>query len=114
MLIVADVAVAGSWLLDCACLVASLDAVGAGVPARGVLLTYALARIVAAIPLLPGGGGTVELSLSLGFAAFGHTSGPMLGGVLLYRVLCCWGLVPIGWLAVALDGRRLASRAAHA
>lgn len=94
-----------NWLLDCACLVASLQAVGAHVPARSVLLTYALAQIVAAIPLLPGGGGTVELSLSLGFAAFGHTSAAVFGGVILYRVIACWGLVPVGWLAIALDGR---------
>jgi uncharacterized membrane protein YbhN (UPF0104 family) len=94
-----------NWLLDCACLVASLEAVGAHVPARGVLLTYALAQIVAAIPLLPGGGGTVELSLSLGFAAFGHTSSAIFAGVILYRVIACWGLIPVGWLAIALDGR---------
>src|SRR5262249_46494222 len=102
-------AVAGAaflnWLLDCACLVASLQAVGAHVPARSVLLTYSLAQIVAAIPLLPGGGGTVELSLSLGFAAFGHTSGAVVAGVILYRVISCWGLIPVGWLAIALDGR---------
>src|SRR5262249_31073779 len=50
-------AVAGAaflnWLLDCACLVASLQAVGAHVPARSVLLTYSLAPIVAPVPLPP-------------------------------------------------------------
>jgi len=103
------VAVAGAaflnWLLDCATLVASLQAVGAHVPSRGVLLTYSLAQVVAALPLLPGGGGTVELSLSLGFAALGHTAGAVLAGVILYRLISCWGLIPVGWLAFALDGR---------
>lgn len=94
-----------NWLLDCACLLASLHAVGAHVPARSVLLTYALAQIVAAIPVLPGGGGTVELSLTLGFAAFGHTSEAVVAGVILYRLIACWGLIPVGWLAIAFDDR---------
>ena len=96
-----------NWLLDCACLVASLRALDATIPAKSILLTYALAQIVAAIPLLPGGGGTVELSLSVGFTTFGHTSGHVFAGILLYRLISCWGLVPIGWLAVALGGRTL-------
>src|SRR5262249_54066869 len=54
------------------------------------------------LPLLPGGGGTVEVSLMLGFAAFGQSSGKVVAGVLLFRLISCWGLVPIGWLAVAL------------
>jgi putative heme transporter len=96
-----------NWLLDCACLLASLLAVGAHVPLRSVLLTYALAQVVASIPLLPGGGGTVEVTLSLGFAAFGHASSAIVAGVLLFRLISCWGLIPIGWAAVALGGRHL-------
>jgi uncharacterized membrane protein YbhN (UPF0104 family) len=94
-----------NWLLDCACLGAALAAVHASVPVESILLTYAVAQIVASLPLLPGGGGTVEVSLSVGFAAFGHTSGNVLAGVLLYRVISCWGIVPVGWLAVALEHR---------
>lgn len=97
-----------NWLLDCLSLIAALAAVRASVPAESVLLTYTLAQLVNQLPLLPGGGGTVEVSLSLGFAAFGHTSGEVIAGVLLFRLIACWGLVPIGWLAVALDGRSLA------
>jgi uncharacterized membrane protein YbhN (UPF0104 family) len=94
-----------NWLLDCVCLYAALAAVHANVPARSILLTYTLAQLVAALPLLPGGGGTVEASLLLGFAAFAHGSGGLFAGVLLYRLIACWGLVPIGWLAV-LSGTR--------
>jgi hypothetical protein len=75
----------------------ALRAVGASVPATGLLLVYALGQVVQSLPLLPGGGGTVEASLALGFAAFGHTSGPVVAGVLLYRVINTWGLDPIGW-----------------
>jgi uncharacterized membrane protein YbhN (UPF0104 family) len=92
-----------NWLLDLGCLVASLAAMHASVPVQGVLLVYALSEIVANLPLLPGGGGTVEISLIMGFAGFGQTSGKVVGGVLLFRLISCWGLVPIGWLAVALD-----------
>jgi uncharacterized protein (TIRG00374 family) len=96
-----------NWLLDCACLYAALAAVHASVPVQGILLTYSFAQLVAALPLLPGGGGTVEASLLLGFAAFRHTSGSLLAGVALYRVLACWGLIPIGWLAVVSEGWHL-------
>src|SRR5262249_39262010 len=99
----------GNWLLDCASLCAALAAVHADVPAQSIVLTYAIAQLVASLPLLPGGGGSVEISLALGFAAFGHTSGNVVAGVLLFRLISCWGLVPVGWLAVALEGRSLPS-----
>jgi putative heme transporter len=98
-----------NWLFDCASLFAALAAVHAHVPLQSIVLTYAIAQLVASLPLLPGGGGTVELSLVLGFAAFGHTSGSVLAGVLLFRLISCWGLVPVGWLAVVLDGRGFAA-----
>jgi putative heme transporter len=93
-----------NWLFDCAALYAALLSVHAAVPARGVILVYVLAQLVASVGLVPGGGGTVELSLVVGFATFGHQAGGTLfAGVLLYRILSCWGLIPIGWLAVLLD-----------
>lgn len=102
-----------NWLLDCGSLFAALLAVSAAVPVHGVLVTYALAQIVNQLPLpLVGGGGTVELSLSLGFSAFGHTSGEVFAGILLFRVISCWALVPLGWLVVAFDNRRAARRRA--
>jgi uncharacterized membrane protein YbhN (UPF0104 family) len=102
-----------NWLLDCASLFAALLAVGAAVPVHGVLVTYALAQIVNQLPLpLVGGGGTVELSLSLGFSAFGHTTGEVLAGILLFRLISCWALVPLGWLMVGFDNQRVARRRA--
>jgi uncharacterized membrane protein YbhN (UPF0104 family) len=98
-----------NWLLDCVCLYAALAAVHASVPLRSVLLTYVIAQLVASLPLLPGGGGTVEISLALGFAAFGHTSGSIVAGVLLFRLISCWGLVPLGGLALVLDSRGIAA-----
>ena len=103
-----------NWLLDCGCLYSALHAMHAGVPPRSILLTYTLAQLVASLPLLPGGGGTVEASLLLGFAAFPHTAGSVLAGVLLYRLICCWGLVPVGWLAVLLENHPLVRSRANA
>jgi putative heme transporter len=94
-----------NWLLDCLALYVALRAVSADVPFRALVATYAVAQIVAVIPLLPGGGGTVEASLALGFAAFGHTSGSVVAGVVLYRLISNWGLVPIGWAAIVLRQR---------
>jgi uncharacterized membrane protein YbhN (UPF0104 family) len=96
-----------NWLLDCACLYAALHAAHADAPSRSILLTYTLAQLVASLPLLPGGGGTVEASLILGFAAFPHSAGSLLAGVLLYRLVCCWGLAPVGWLAVLVENHPL-------
>jgi len=98
-----------NWLLDCVCLYAALAAVHASVPLRSVLVTYVLAQLIASLPLLPGGGGTVEISLALGFAAFGDTSGSVVAGVLLFRLISCWGLVPLGGLALVLDSRGIAA-----
>jgi putative heme transporter len=101
-----------NWLFDCASLYLALRAVHATVPLRGLLVIYAFSQIVAAVPLLPGGGGTVEASLTVGFAAFGHTSGSVIAGVLLYRFFAAWGLVPLGWtLVVASSLRRRGSHA---
>src|SRR5436305_1866232 len=46
----------GNWLFDCVSLYAALGAVHATVPFQGIMLTYAIAQVVASIPLLPGGG----------------------------------------------------------
>jgi uncharacterized membrane protein YbhN (UPF0104 family) len=100
-----------NWLADCLALYASLMAVHATVPARSVILAYILAQLVAQVAVLPGGGGTVELSLATGFAAFGGHHGTVLAGVLLYRFLAYWALIPIGWLAVLFDPVRVKNAA---
>jgi putative heme transporter len=99
----------GNWILDCVALYAALVAVDAAVPVRGVLLVYVLSQLVANVALIPGGGGTVELSLVAGFTAFGHHAGTLLAGVLLYRIISCWGLIPVGW-SVVLSERTLGAR----
>lgn len=94
-----------NWLFDAIALLASLLAVGASVPWGGVLVAYTLGQLVAAIPLLPGGGGAVEASLALGLVAYGGTSGGIVAGVILFRLISAWGLVPLGGALWALHGR---------
>src|SRR5205807_4925210 len=48
-----------NWLVDCACLVACVWAVGGSVPWRGVLLAYGLSQLAACLPIIPGGLGLV-------------------------------------------------------
>jgi uncharacterized membrane protein YbhN (UPF0104 family) len=94
-----------NWLLDCVVLLAALTAVHASVAWVGVLLAYTLGQLVATIPLLPGGGGTVEASLSLGLIAAGGATGRIVAGVILYRLISAWGIVPLGWGIWALARR---------
>jgi uncharacterized membrane protein YbhN (UPF0104 family) len=96
---IASLAIA-NWALDCVSLDLALRAVGADPSVATLVPAYALAQIVAAVPLLPGGGGTVEASLALALASFGHTAPAIVAGVVLYRLISNWGLVPIGWAAI--------------
>ena len=78
------------------------------VPASDVSLAeafaaWALARILGAIPITPGGLGVVELSLSATLVGFGGSNAGVVAAVLVYRfltvvpVLVLGGLVAITW-----------------
>jgi putative heme transporter len=95
-----------NWALDCVALLAALMAVHVSVDARAVLLAYLLGQLVAALPLLPGGGGSVEATLALGLISYGGTQSGILAGVILFRIISAWGLVPLGWAAWALTQAR--------
>jgi putative heme transporter len=106
-----------NWLTDVISLIVALLALGVSVPWPAVLLAYTCAQIVSSIPLLPGGGGTVEVTLAVGIGAAGHASAGLVAGVILYRLISAWGQVPIGWLiwmrssaAHAVDDGRLGAR----
>jgi uncharacterized membrane protein YbhN (UPF0104 family) len=86
-----------NWLFDAAVLFAALAAMGQTIPVRGVVVAYTLGQLVSAIPILPGGGGTVEATMSAGLALAGGTGVAVIAAVLLYRIVSAWGLVPLGW-----------------
>jgi uncharacterized membrane protein YbhN (UPF0104 family) len=86
-----------NWLFDAAVLFASLAAMGQTLPVRGVVIAYSLGQLVSAIPILPGGGGTIEATMSAGLVLAGGTGAAVIAAVLLYRIVSAWALVPLGW-----------------
>jgi uncharacterized membrane protein YbhN (UPF0104 family) len=86
-----------NWLFDAAVLFAALAAVGQTISVRGVVVAYTLGQLVSAIPILPGGGGTVEATMSAGLVLAGGTGAAVIAAVLLYRIVSAWAFVPLGW-----------------
>jgi uncharacterized membrane protein YbhN (UPF0104 family) len=86
-----------NWLFDAAALFAALAAMGQTIPVRGVVVAYTLGQLVSAIPILPGGGGTIEATMSAGLVVAGGTGAAVIAAVILYRIISAWGLVPLGW-----------------
>jgi putative heme transporter len=91
-----------NWIFDCGCLVFSILAVGGHVPWQGVLAAYGLTQLAAALPLTPGGIGVVEGTLSVLLIAYHMPAATAMAGVILYRIISFWVLVPVGWGAVGI------------
>ena len=107
----------GNWGFDCAALGASFLAVGAGLPWRGLLLSYGAAQLAANLPVTPGGLGVVEGSLTVALVAFGGAELSTVTAVLCYRIVSFWGYLPVGWLtfgALAVMDRREERALEHA
>jgi putative heme transporter len=86
-----------NWLFDAAVLFAALAAMGQTIPVRGVVVAYTLGQLISVIPILPGGGGTIEATMSAGLLVAGGTGAAVIAAVLLYRIVSAWALVPLGW-----------------
>ena len=100
---------AGTWVSDCSCLILAFAAVHAGIPWRGLLVAYAAAQVVSNLPITPGGLGVVEGSLTVALVAFGGSTAETVAGVLLYRIISFWIVVPAGWcawLVLGIEARR--------
>jgi uncharacterized protein (TIRG00374 family) len=85
-----------NWLTDLAGLLAALQAVGLTVPARIVVTAYLAAQLIRQIPVTPGGLGVIEASLILALTTAGAAQAPATAAVLVYRLLSCWMILPIG------------------
>jgi putative heme transporter len=80
-------------------LLTALRAVGvaqADVGWAKVLVIFAFARLVTAIPITPGGVGIVELALVSGLVAYGGDRSAVVAGVLVYRLLTYALPIPVG------------------
>jgi hypothetical protein len=87
-----------TWLFDAGCLVASFACVRGAVPWYGLLLAYAVAQLVSALPLVPGGIGIVEGSLTVVLVAYGAHRAFALSAVIVYRLISFWLFVLVGWI----------------
>lgn len=87
---------AANWLLDAGALWVFLLAFGYRAPLDGLIVSYGLAHVLAAIPITPGGLGVVEAVLSATLVGFGATRGVAVLGVIAYRLVNFWLPIPFG------------------
>jgi uncharacterized protein (TIRG00374 family) len=95
-----------NWLLDAASLWVFLLAFGHRMGPDGLLVSYGLANVLAAIPITPGGLGITEAVLVSTLVGFGTARSVALLAVIGYRLVNFWLPIPIGALAyLSLPGR---------
>lgn len=85
-----------NWLTDLACLVTAVHAAGLTVPVHTVATAYLGAQLLRQIPVTPGGIGVIEAALIVALTAAGAAAAPAAAAVLVYRLLSCWSVLPIG------------------
>ena len=90
---------AANWLLDAASLWVFVAAFGYRVSSVGLLVSFGLANVLAALPITPGGLGVVEAVLTSTLVGFGTPSTVAILGVASYRLLNFWLPIPLGALA---------------
>ena len=93
---------AANWATDLCCLAACTYALGLPVALPALAGIYLGVQIVRQVPLSPGGIGVIETALVAGLTASGATAIAATAAVLLYRLLSCWLLIPLGGAAAVL------------
>ena len=105
-----------NWVLDSIVLIMGLLTVGAPIPWKGILISYAAAQVLVELPITPGGLGLVEGGLVEVLIRFHVPASLATAGTLVYRAVSYWLLLLVGWSAalyLTLRNRR-ATRAATA
>lgn len=87
-----------NWLLDAASLYVFVGAFGHWVNPEGLILAFSIARVLAVLPITPGGLGVVEATLTSTLVGFGTPRGIAILGVIGYRLVEFWLPIPIGGL----------------
>jgi hypothetical protein len=106
--VISVLAFAVNWLTDLLCLAATCRAVGLPVGITTLAGIYLGVQIVRQVPLTPGGVGVIDTALVAGLTAAGATSVTAAAAAVIYRLISCWLLLPIGGAAI-LNLRRTAS-----
>ncbi|WP_084298156.1 lysylphosphatidylglycerol synthase transmembrane domain-containing protein [Actinoplanes friuliensis] len=88
-----------NWLTDLLCLAAACRALGLPVGVTTLAGIYLGVQIVRQVPLTPGGVGVIETALVAGLTATGATAVSAAAAVLIYRLLSCWLIIPVGGAA---------------
>jgi uncharacterized membrane protein YbhN (UPF0104 family) len=103
----------GYWLLDALCLFFVFWALGTGVGPWKLLVAYATAQLVAALPFMPAGGlGVAEGAFISMFALLGMSPGTTVIPVLGYRLFNFW--MPITLAAIFYPTLRFGTKEARA
>lgn len=90
-----------NWLTDLVCLIAAARGFGIEVGLLQLATIYLAVQIVRQVPLTPGGIGVIEVSLLTGLVSAGAADTAGAAAVLVYRMLSCWLIIPVGlvcWL----------------
>jgi uncharacterized membrane protein YbhN (UPF0104 family) len=104
--IVSVLLLAANWLTDLLCLAVTCRAVGLPVGVTTLAGIYLGVQIVRQVPLTPGGVGVIDTALVAGLTAAGATAATAVAAVLVYRLISCWLLLPLGGVAAVLLRRR--------
>jgi uncharacterized protein (TIRG00374 family) len=99
-------ATVGRWAFDYMTLLAALAGVGARPAPALVLLSFAVAQILAQIPVTPGGLGFVEAGLTATLKLAGVTTGNAVLATFAYRFVSYWLPLAIGAVAAIVHRRR--------
>ncbi|WP_432825336.1 lysylphosphatidylglycerol synthase transmembrane domain-containing protein [Dactylosporangium sp. CA-092794] len=91
-----------NWGLDLACLAATAAAFGIDVSLVRLATVYLTVQLVRQVPLSPGGIGVVEVALLAGLVSAGAAQAPAAAAMLVYRLLSCWIIIPVGLLTYAV------------
>ena len=90
---------ATNWLTDLLCLVLTGRALHLHLGLLPLAGVYLAVQIVRQAPLTPGGVGLIEASLLAGLVASGAVHSDAAAVVIIYRLLSCWLILPIGALS---------------
>jgi uncharacterized protein (TIRG00374 family) len=95
-----------NWAFDMAALWVFLAAFGHRVGPDGLVISYGIANVLAAIPVTPGGLGVIETVLTATLVGFGTPRAVALLGVVSYRLVNFWLPIPLGavsYLSLRVD-----------
>ncbi len=87
---------AAYWLLGAAALWVFLGAYGHWGRVDGLIIAFALANVIATVPITPGGLGVMEVTLVASLVGFGTPPGIALLGVVSWRLVNFWVPLPLG------------------